>query len=125
MSEKQAEAYLKFVAELKAEYEAAGVPLVYAEGTPTGLPENRGWVRFESALNGHKVYVPKSARVMGLSETTLPVQHLGGARPLTKVNGKIMARLVAEVPTIVLATVDGLMGSERIRPNAAPGTSQK
>ncbi len=100
-------AYLKFVADLKSECEARGIPLVTTEGTETGLPENKGWVRFESTVNGHKTYVPKSQIRMGLADTTLPVQMRNGTQTLgvdrkgqPRVNGKIQCRVQPEVGLI-------------------------
>lgn len=107
MTAQNTAAYLTFVAQLKAECEARGIPLVTTEGTETGLPENKGWVRFESAVNGHKTYVPKSELRMGLADTTLPVQMRNGTQTLgvsragkPRVNGKIQCRVQPEVGLI-------------------------
>ena len=93
-------AYLKFVADLKSECEARGIPLVTTPGTETGLPENKGWVCFQSSVNGHKTYVPKSELRMGKADTTLPVANRAGAESLgvtrsgkPRVNGKIQCRV--------------------------------
>lgn len=96
----QAPAYVTFVAALKARLESQGIPLVTAEGTQTGLPENAGWVRLESPVNGHKLYVPKSVTRMGLCETTLPVLNRNGSKHMPKVNGKIVCRVIPEIDVI-------------------------
>lgn len=115
-------AYVTFVAALRAKAAEMGIPLIETEGTSTGLPENKNWVRLESPLNGHKFYVPKSAAVMGQCETTLPIQHLNGARPLPKVNGKIVTRFLPLVDTIASEQVLGLFASpdDRLPANRPP-----
>lgn len=113
--------YVSFVASLKAKLLECGVPLVESQGTDTGLPENKGWVRFESAVNGHKLYVPKSELRMGLCETTLPIGNCNGAKPLPKVNGKIMTRFTPDADLIADTIVDLMTDpGERIPANKAP-----
>lgn len=115
--------YKSFVQALKAKFEEAKAPIVVTDGTDTGLPENKGWVRFESTVNGHKLYVPKSELRMGQCETTCPVAMRNGGRPLPKFNGKIAARFVPDVD-LIASTVIPLMAdpAERLPANAAPGT---
>jgi hypothetical protein len=102
----QIPAYVSFCAQLKSKLEDAGVPILVTDGTDTGLPENKGWVRFESSVNGHKVYVPKSELRMGMAETTLPVLHRNGARPMAKVNGKIVCKVLPDVDLLADLMVD-------------------
>lgn len=118
--------YVTFVAEVLRLYGELGIPLVTTDGTPSGLPENKGWVRFESAVNGHKVYVPKSVGRMGMVETTLPIQHLNGARPLPKVNGKIMCRHLPDATLLVGNTADLMADpADRLPANRRPAPKAK
>lgn len=118
-------AYKSFVASLKSKLTDAGVQLVETDGTETGLPENKGWVRFESSVNGHKFYVPKSELRMGLCETTLPIGHRNGARPLPKVNGKIMCRFTPDVDLIAETIADLMAGTEdKLPANKKPEPKQ-
>lgn len=94
-------AFTSFVAALKSKCTELGIPLVTTDGTTTGLPENKGWVRFESAENGHKLYVPKSVTKMGLCETTVPCLDKPGASPMKSLNGKIQAKFEPDVDKLV------------------------
>ena len=123
-------AYKSFVSALKAKADEMGIPLIEAPGTDTGLPENKGWVRFESTVNGHKIYVPKSQVRVGMLDTTLPVGHLNGARDLgakrdgtARVNGKIMCRFMPDVD-LVTKTLLPLMAdpADRLPANRLPNS---
>jgi hypothetical protein len=100
MSKNEA-AFTTFVAALKSKCEDLGIPLVTTEGTSTGLPENKGWVRLESAVNGHKLYVPKSVTKMGPCETTVPCQMKPGSIPMKSFNGKIQTKFQPDVELLV------------------------
>lgn len=106
--------YIAFVESLKQ--------ICAEEGIPVQVTENKGWVNFESTVNKHKFYVPKSATVMGLCETTLPVSNRNGARPLAKPNGKIMCKFQADLDLIADTILPLLASSEDSLPANRPPT---
>lgn len=114
-TQKTAPAFISFVAALRAKADEMGIQLVESAGTETGLPQNANWVRLESAINGHKLYVPKSVTQMGACETTLPVESEPGAIPMAKVNGKIVCRFKPDVDLLSADSVLGLMADPDLR----------
>lgn len=113
--------YVQFVAQLKAACDAAGIPLTESQGTTTGLRENQNWVCLESAINGHKIYVPKNAGPVKNLETTIPCLMLTGSIPMPKANGKIIGRFQPVVNLVVNGLLP-LMGdtSDRLPENRRP-----
>ncbi len=94
--------YLSFTAALKSKLAAEGVTLRLDPSTPTGLPENAGWVKFESSVNEQKLYVKKSQGQQGFCETTVVIpSSTPGFLPLPKVNGKIHCRYAPDIDLIV------------------------
>lgn len=112
--------YVLLCAALKKEIKELGIQ------DSIQIREVSKWVCFESLVNGHKFYVPKSTGVaVGLCETTLPIQHLNGARPMSKDNGKIKAKYVPELELISTFVLPLMVDSEERLPENKKGGGGK
>lgn len=61
-------AYQSFMAELSARIQALGVPVT--------IEDRKDWIKIESTLNKHKLYVPRSVTEMSWCHTTLPLERV-------------------------------------------------
>lgn len=118
-TEKSASAYESFVAALQA--------LCTELDVPVKVSVIKSWVNFESTVNKHKFYVPRSADEMGLCETTLPLADTTpGYAPLPKPNGKIACRFEADLDLIEEHVLPLLASSaERLPANRKPARKAK
>lgn len=110
-------AYTKLVAQIQEAAQQAGVPL--------RSWELKNYVGFESAINAHKLYVPKNAGDVGMLHTTLWIERAPGrVTDLPKGPGSIgkIESFVAPDIEVVKALVLPLMTASegRLRANRKP-----
>lgn len=97
---------------------------------PVEVREIKNWVCFESTVNKHKFYVPKSQSEMSDCETTLPIAPtVQGYVPLPKENGKITCRFTPDLDLISTEVLPLMTSSQdKLRENRKPakkGASQE
>jgi len=117
--------YVSFVATLKAKCDELGIPLTESQGTVTGLRENANWVCLENTITGQKIYVPKNAGPVKNLETTLPCLMAYGNIPMSKANGKIVARFRADLDLVINNLLPLLADSEyKLPENRKPAKAE-
>lgn len=106
--------YLGFLEELKARIEEMKVPV--------RTWELKNFVGFESTVNKHKFYVPKSATEMGLIDTTLEIPAVKDLiMELEKPNGKIARQVIPDVDLLASEVLPLFASSEeQLRANRRP-----
>ncbi len=72
-------------------------------GARIEVRENRNFVKLESKINGHRVYINKGKVKVGRVDTTLPTNLIPGAVRPTHINGRIMSWIPATVQSVTLA----------------------
>ena len=71
--------------------------------SPVKVSENKGWVKIESLVNGHKTYVAKQkAKALVRIETTVDLSGLEGFEPLAKPNGRVAGTITPELLGVAL-----------------------
>lgn len=97
--EKQAPAYLAFIAGLEQKAQALGL----------SVKEQKGYYQFKNLVTGHRMVVAKQGKVVTRVDTTLPVLGQEGTYALDMPNGRIECHIDANPDTVahyleVLAT---------------------
>lgn len=88
-------------------------PALKGMGDRIRVQHNVSWIKIESMVNGHKVYISKNKLAVGRVDSTLPPELVPGARHAGRYNGRISSWLPADVGAVSEAIV--LLGSEQIR----------
>lgn len=78
------------------------------------IENNVSWIKVQSLVNGHKVYISKGKLAVGRVDSTLPPDLLPGALHPTRYNGRIASWLPADVKVVARAIM--LLGSEQVTP---------
>lgn len=75
-------------------------------GSNVSVEENAGWVKIESAKNGHKIYIAKTKTTVNRIESTLPAERVRGSEGVEPgTNGRIASVLPAD-PQVVSQAID-------------------
>jgi len=82
------------------EFMAALQDAIQSAGNGIRVTDNRGWVKIESTVNGHKVYVAKGKTAVNRIESTLDPNQLSGATEPDRDNGLIRSHLRAEIEVV-------------------------
>ncbi len=88
MSDPQAEhrlAYEEFIAKLE--------PIIRNLGSKVTMTPNKSFIKFESRVNGHRLYISKGKTAVGRVECTLPPGSVDGATEPDRPNGRIASWL--------------------------------
>ena len=88
-------------------------PLTKVKGM-VRIKNNASWVKIESILNGHRIYISKGKVAVGRVDSTLPPELIEGAKAPGRRNGRIASWIPAE-PAAVAAAIQ-LLGSSTIKP---------
>lgn len=99
-------AFERFMARLKAPIEAAHGRV--------SVKSNVAWIKIESRVNGHKVYISKGKFNVGRVDSTIPHELILGARRAPEGNGRIASWLPADEQTVAEAIE--LLGDDRMDP---------
>lgn len=105
--------YLAITAAITAKVSELGLaPLATDPSTPSGLPENAGWVILAHSTDraAPRIYLSKSGTVAE-SHVEIPVGE--GGLPLPKPNGKIVCRVKPDADTLARATAK-LSGASKV-----------
>lgn len=73
------------------------------------IQHNVSWIKIESLVNGHKVYISKGKLAVGRVDSTLPPNLVSGARHAGRYNGRISSWIPADVESVGRAIL--LLGS--------------
>ena len=122
-STKTQPAYVQFIAGIRRTIQGLGLPTpTLDESTPTGLPENNGYVFVEWGVHGvaPAIIVPKSVMRMGNLHSHLDLSAYPGHVPLPKKNGRVVCHFEADLAKVsrVLSLFADATASKR--PVAAP-----
>jgi hypothetical protein len=80
------------------------------------VSERKGWIKIESLVNGHKVYIAKSKTAVSRIESTIPANRIKGAAEPDRANGRISSWIPAD-PNLVAQAIEILASEEeQIRP---------
>lgn len=110
-------AYQSFMAELAARIQALGIPVT--------IEDRKDWIKLESTVNKHKLYVPRSMTEMSWCHTTLELERVPELiTDLPKGPGSIgkIECFVAPDVDLIVGTVLPLFASseEKLRANKRP-----
>ncbi len=105
-AERNMTAFERFMHSLRATLEQAG-PLL-------SVRSNVSWIKIESRVNGHKIYVSKGKVAVGRVDSTLPAELVPGAKRAETYNGRIASWIPADVERVKNA-ID-LLVDDRMEP---------
>lgn len=107
--------YMQFLAAVRAEIRRLGLPEPSTAPTPSGLPENKGYVFIEwgEHLLVPALIVPKSTLRMGNLHSHVDLSDLPGYIPLRKPNGRVVCHFEPD-PTKVSAALRRLIGASKV-----------
>lgn len=69
-------------------------------GKRVSVSENASFMKLESQVNGHKIYLSKGKTVVGRVESTLGVDQVNGAVAAERPNGRIQSWIPADVNAV-------------------------
>lgn len=98
-------AFQRFMVEL--------APALKGLGDRIRIQHNVSWIKIESMVNGHKVYISKGKLAVGRIDSTLPPDLVPGARHAGRYNGRIASWLPADPDSVSKAIT--LLGSEQVK----------
>jgi hypothetical protein len=101
-------AFEEFMAQLNGVLRKAGDNLT--------VTEHARWVKIESKVNGHKIYVAKGKNQVNRIESTLPPELVPGAVDPDRKNGRIASYIPADPKAMATAIRALVQSEERIRP---------
>lgn len=103
--EKQAPAYLAFIAALQTKAEALGL----------SVKEQKGYFQFKNLATGHRMVVAKQGKAVTRIDTTLEVLGQDGTYALEVPNGRIACHIDANPDTVAFYLEMLATGSEKLR----------
>lgn len=122
MSNENQPMFVQFARALRDRLADAGIEVLEDKTTPTGLPQNKNWVRIELAPTagkaaGQKVYVPQAKGGIARVESTLdlepdprrgvlPLPNPTSGKPYS--NGRIRSHLVPDVEKVSALLIDAV-----------------
>lgn len=117
-SSKTQHAYIQFTASVRRTIDGLGLPTPTLDpSTPTGLPENDGYVFVEwgQHLVAPAIIIPKSKLRMGNLHSHLDLSAYPGHVPLPKKNGRVVCHFEADLAKVsrVLALFADATASKR------------
>ncbi len=96
-------------------------PAIDKAGDAISVIENKAWVKIESLVNGHRLYVAKGKTLVGRVESTLPPHFFRDAIRPDRDNGRIASWLPVEVRAVAEAI--GVLADPDVE-QIAPSTRQ-